>query len=297
MIRQPRPLLVNGHEVNTDKALERAAQASGYRIAPKVRVADVLPISGSGISDAEYSYALRSHFDWVVTEGDERNPQFAVEFDGASHNAAEVAARDAVKDRIAIHFGFPLLRIDGTFLRRVRKRPLLEILVEAWKAWREFMAAQEAGEIAWDEPWMYQALFNVDPATGKWTPALAIDAGGRSLVRILFERGVCRSFQPTSLVQMHWGRQVVGSYAMVELTDGTFVTGKSRIRSYNFEPIPAWELADDLAIENLRMNLRLWMDGHNIAIGAADIERIRTEHPESDGWHAVGITHSLWMRA
>jgi hypothetical protein len=288
---------VNGHEVNTDKALERAAAAAGYRIARKVRVADVLPITHSGLSNAEYGYALRSHFDWVVTEGDERVPQFAVEFDGASHETTEAAARDALKDRIAIRFGLPLLRIDGTFLRRVRRRPLLEILVEAWKAWREFMAAQEAGEIAWDEPWMYQALFSVDPATGKMTPALAIDAGGRGLVRVLFERGVCRSFQPTSLVQMHWGRQVVGSYAMVELTDGTFVTGQSRIRSYNFEPIPAWELADDLAIENLRMNLRLWMDGHNIAVSATDIVRIRAEHPESDGWRAVGITHPLWMTA
>ncbi len=64
------------------KALERAAQAAGYRIAPKVRVADVLPIENSGLSNAEYSYALRSHFDWVVTEGEDRDPQFAVEFDG-----------------------------------------------------------------------------------------------------------------------------------------------------------------------------------------------------------------------
>ena len=67
-----RPLLVNGHEVNTDKALERAAEAAGYRIARKVRVADVLPIANSGLSNAEYRYALRSHFDWVVTEGEER---------------------------------------------------------------------------------------------------------------------------------------------------------------------------------------------------------------------------------
>jgi hypothetical protein len=134
VIGRPRPLLVNGHEVNTDNALERAAAASGYRIAPKVRVADVLPIYGSGLSSAEYSYALRSHFDWVVTEDEERIPQFAVEFDGSSHDTPEAAARDDLKDRIATHFGFPLLRTDGTFLRRVRKRPLLEILVEAWKA-------------------------------------------------------------------------------------------------------------------------------------------------------------------
>jgi hypothetical protein len=297
LIGRPRPLLVNGHEINTDKALERAAEAAGYKIAPKVRVADVLSIAGSGLSNAEYSYALRSHFDWVVTEGDERTPQFAVEFDGSSHEIPAVAARDALKDRIVTHFGFPLLRIDGTFLRRVRKRPLLEILVEAWKAWRAFMEAQEAGEIAWDEPWMYQALFDVDPDTGAWMAALAIDAPGRGLVRRLHERGVCRSFMPTSLVQMQWGRPVVASYAMVELTDGTFVTGQSRIRSYNFEPIPAWELAGDLAIENLRMNLRLWMEGHDVAVTADDVARIRVEHPEAEGWLAEGITHPLWMTA
>jgi hypothetical protein len=101
VIGRPRPLLVNGHEVNTDNALERAAAASGYRIAPNVRVADVLPIYGSCLSSTEYSYALRSHFDWVVTEDEERIPQFAVEFDGSSHDTHEAAARDDLKDRIA----------------------------------------------------------------------------------------------------------------------------------------------------------------------------------------------------
>jgi hypothetical protein len=172
----------------------------GYRIAPKVRVADVLPIAGSGLADAEYSYALKAHFDWVVTQGDERVPQFAVEFDGASHQTARVAARDATKDAICLRFGFPMLRIDGTFLRRVRRRPLLEILVEAWRAWREFNALQEAGEIDADEPWMYGAIFDVDPETGGLRSALAIDAAGRGLVRGLYEKGVSRSFQPTSLM-------------------------------------------------------------------------------------------------
>jgi hypothetical protein len=286
---------VNGHEVNTDKALERAAVAAGYRVAPKVRVADVLPIAGSGLSNAEYSYALRSHFDWVVTEGEERTPQFAVEFDGASHNTAAAEARDAMKDRIATHFGFPLLRIDGTFMRHVRKRPMLEILVAAWSAYQGFLDAQEAGRIGWDEPWMYQALFEADPETGKLGPALAIDAAGRGLVRQLFERGVCRSFQPTSLIQFGWGQPAIESFAMVELTDGTFVTGRSKIRSYNFEAIPAWELAEDLAIDNLRMNLRLWMDGHDVAVTGRDVKRIRDEHPESGGWHVEGMVHPLWM--
>jgi hypothetical protein len=297
VIGRPRPLLVNGQEVNTDRALERAAEAAGYRIAPKVRVADVLPIENSGLSNAEYGYALRSHFDWVVTEGEDREPQFAVEFDGMSHSDPAVAARDAMKDKVANHFGFPLLRIDGTFLRRVHKRPLLEILVEAWAAYQGFLKAQEAGQIGWDEPWMYQSLLALDPATGEVVPALAIDAACRSLVHQLHARGACRSFQPTALVQLGWGRTVIESFAMVELADGTYVTGQSKVRSYHFQAIPAYELAEDPALENLRMNLRLWMAGHDIAVGVDDVRRIRDEHPESEGWHLSGVVHPLWSPA
>jgi hypothetical protein len=73
------------------------------------------------------------------------------------------------------------------------------------------------------------------------------------------------------------------------------VTGESKIRSYNFEPIPARELAEDLAIENLRMKLRLWQAGNDVATTSEYVARIREQHPQSAGWHAVGITHPLWM--
>lgn len=41
---QMRPLLANDHEVLADRELGRAADAAGYRVAPKVRLAAVLPI-------------------------------------------------------------------------------------------------------------------------------------------------------------------------------------------------------------------------------------------------------------
>jgi hypothetical protein len=295
MTDKVRPLLVNGHEVVTDQALERAAEARGYRLAPKVRVADVLPIEHSGISSAEYGYALKAHFDWVITDGDDRTPQFAVEFDGASHEDPDVAARDALKDALCRHFDFPLLRIDGTFLRRVRRRPLVEILVEAWAAWKGFLDAQEAGDIAWDEPWMYGSLFDTDPVSGKLVPALAIDAPGRGLVLSLCAKGVTKYPIPTSLIRFHpTAEGNFESHAMIELADGTFVTGSSKIRSYQWAPIPPWELAEDLAIESLRMNLRLWMDGHNIAVSADDVGHIREECPKEDGWLSSGTVHPLW---
>lgn len=293
-----RPLLVNGHEIVTDQALERAAATKGYRLAPKVRMADVLPIERSGISSAEYSYALKAHFDWVVTDGDDRTPQFAVEFDGSSHDDREVAARDTMKDHLCRFFELPLLRIDGTFLRRVRRRPLLEILVDAWVAWKGFMEAQESGQISWDEPWMYGAMFEVDEVTGTLRPSLAIDAPGRALVRSLFGKGVTSMWIPVTLSRFSpTAEGTFESHAMLELADRTFITGTAKVRAYQWEPIPPWELAEDLAIESLRMNIRLWMEGHNIAISSADVAAIREAHPEKDGWHTSGSIHPLWTTA
>src|SRR5687768_15815483 len=100
MTTSVRPLLVNGHEILTDRELGRAAEQAGLCVATRGRIADVLQIDRSGLSNEQNRYALRAHFDFVVTEGEERIPQFAVEFDGPMHDDAKVAARDDMKDAI-----------------------------------------------------------------------------------------------------------------------------------------------------------------------------------------------------
>jgi hypothetical protein len=297
MTTSVRPLLVNGHEVLTDRELGRAAEQAGFRVAPKVRIADVLPIDRSGLSNEHYRYALQAHFDFVVTEGDERIPQFAVEFDGPMHDDAKVAARDAMKDAICDWFEFPLLRIDGTFLRRVRRNSLVGLLVDAWAAYQGFLAAQEAGTMPRDEPWCYFGVFQMDEATGKVYAPLALDSAGRGLIQQLCMNGETKSFAPTSLTRHPRGKTmptVYTSYAMVELADGTFVTAEGNVRAFRFPPIYPWELAEDLAIENLRMRLRLWMEGHHIASPRSVVEQIRRDHPQADGWYSTGLVHDAW---
>src|SRR5262245_38456958 len=96
-----RPLLVNPFEILTDEALREAAERTGYRVCPKVRIADVLKIDGSGIVDAEYRYALRAHFDFLVTSGERGLPEFAVEFDGPHHDSdLETILRDRMKEAL-----------------------------------------------------------------------------------------------------------------------------------------------------------------------------------------------------
>ncbi|MBI4310290.1 MAG: DUF2726 domain-containing protein [Chloroflexi bacterium] len=76
--------LLNYHEFLTNLSLGKVAKEYGAQVAPKVRVADVLPIQHSGISKRWFSFALRAHFDFVVVDS-QAECLFAVEFDGPFH--------------------------------------------------------------------------------------------------------------------------------------------------------------------------------------------------------------------
>ena len=80
----------------------------GASVYPKLGVADVLPIERSGLSDEQFQYALRSHFDFVVTTAD-GSPFFVVEFDGPIHGSTRLARRDALKNGLCEPFNLPFL--------------------------------------------------------------------------------------------------------------------------------------------------------------------------------------------
>lgn len=75
-------------------------------------------MQSSGLSDEEYSYSLRAHFDFVIA--DQRSlPLFAVEFDGPRHeNDPKTIYRDELKRSLCDKLGLPLLRVDADYLRR-----------------------------------------------------------------------------------------------------------------------------------------------------------------------------------
>ncbi len=61
-----------------------------------MRLADSLHLKSSGVSNEEYSYALRARFDFVVARGDS-TAAFAVEFDGPKHDIdQDFVRRDAL---------------------------------------------------------------------------------------------------------------------------------------------------------------------------------------------------------
>jgi very-short-patch-repair endonuclease len=103
--------LLNQSEDATDQRLRAASRRHDASVFPKVRLADILPIEGSGITNREYSYALNAHVDFVVADAD-HDPLFAVEFDGPTHRSEKQMVRDEIKNRLCRRLGLPLIRID-----------------------------------------------------------------------------------------------------------------------------------------------------------------------------------------
>ncbi|MGH8472304.1 MAG: hypothetical protein ACREVJ_07615, partial [Gammaproteobacteria bacterium] len=68
------------------------------------------------------------------------HPLFAVEFDGAqTHSSLAVRQRDLRKNRLCAASGFPLVRIDDTFLCRREQLSLVAWLARLWAAHRSEM--------------------------------------------------------------------------------------------------------------------------------------------------------------
>jgi hypothetical protein len=100
-----RRILVNPYEEETDTALAVAASKYNARVCPKLRVADALEISQSGLTNEEYSYALRAHFDFVLTQ--DGKATFAVEFDGSQHDRnPQTILKDTLKNSICEKLGY-----------------------------------------------------------------------------------------------------------------------------------------------------------------------------------------------
>lgn len=59
-------MVMNAYEEATDTALREAASRWGARVFVKLRLADALEVENSGLTNEEYSYALKAHFDFVV---------------------------------------------------------------------------------------------------------------------------------------------------------------------------------------------------------------------------------------
>lgn len=143
---------------NTKKRLFNKSEQKAYNeivsvdcISPsnvfsKVRIADILKIERSGIDSHLYSFALQSHFDFVITN-DNFDPLFAIEFNGPTHSNSLQIKRDIKKMEISDFFKFPVLWVNDKYIRKSYRgqMSLLAWIIDVYFLQKDFYNAQEEG--------------------------------------------------------------------------------------------------------------------------------------------------------
>lgn len=181
--------IVNFHEAATHKRLAAVCEQYGASVHTKVRVADVLTIEQSGIDAALFNFALRSHFDFVVTDDD--MPVFAVEFDGPTHRTKAQQTRDHKKLLLCRRFEFPILRITAPYLHSINSNyDLLSWCVEYWFLQRGIDEAQASGSIPPDEYLDPMLFVSLPGKTGRFPMWMSADP--KIKIQRLCKAGRCR---------------------------------------------------------------------------------------------------------
>ncbi|GIW42014.1 MAG: hypothetical protein KatS3mg076_2591 [Candidatus Binatia bacterium] len=244
--------ILNLHEQATHLRLRKACEPWGASVHLKVRVADVLPIEGSGITRDQYEFALKSHFDFLVTDSD-HSPLFAVEFDGPPHLTREQRARDDRKNKLCDRFSFPLLRINCEYLlEKHRQMDLLTWFVEVWFLKAAFAEAQQKGEVSWDEPFTPGSIMTLPGRKEPFPLWLSLDA--RVEIGKLHLAGKCHDYAPSSAVGMDSANNY-RAIAYILTVPRRGLVAQTGMRSHRF-PIPISELLEDIVVLELFLRLK-----------------------------------------
>lgn len=257
--------LLNRYEEITFDALKRSCESNGAHVYPKVRVADVFPLQNSGVSDAHFNYGLRSHFDFLVTDGDYQ-PLFSVEFDGPLHKTNEVQRqRDAMKNELCDHFGHSLLRINSKYLTPdYRGLDLLTYFVDAW-FWNDaFCQAQQDGTIPYDEPFDMTFIYSSSQRNErKWPYWLSFDI--ESELEKLHEAGRIGQQAPSSYI----GSDSEGNYrclAWLVMDERSVLSTMTGMRAQRFPAISECDLVGMLATFDLYPKVKQAVAGQRVRL-------------------------------
>ncbi|QLA80632.1 DUF2726 domain-containing protein [Acidovorax sp.] len=252
--------LLNRYEEVTYSALQQACSSNGAKVFPKVRVGDVFPLSGSGVSSEHYSYGLRAHFDFLVTNSDYM-PLFSVEFDGPLHKTSSVqSGRDRLKNDLCERFSHGLLRINSNYLsRKFRGLDLLSYFVDAWFLEDAFYKAQESGSVPYDEPFDMTFFYtNGSDSGAKWPYWLSLDV--QLALQRLHKNRQIGQMAPSH----HVGKDSDGNYrclTWVVFDENHVVYATTGMRAQLFSAVDKADLISMLAMFDLYENIKRALSG------------------------------------
>jgi hypothetical protein len=289
-------LLLNRWEVATDDALSEAAKRCNVRVLAKVRLSSALDLNRSGLSDELFRYGTRAELDFVVADGTDALPQFAIEYDGAHHlSDPATLRRDRKKADICARLGLPLVRIGSEYLRRERRFTLIGYLVEVWHLERAFADAQESGQIPFDEPFIPELVISDSLHSPPDFP-FWLDRPARLMMVAARRAGHLISQTPEELITPWPPRgsadsaEIVNAWAVLAWQPKGYIIGHAALRNHPvFVPgISPRSLAASVAVADAGRRVEKALHGDESVI-ASDAEfaalRARTEGWLSQGGH------------
>jgi len=260
--REPLKRLMNAAEAKAEVLLEGAAARHGVRVYPKQRLADVCAIEGSGISDSDYSYALKAHLDFVIATPD-RHPLFAVEIDGPGHDPRN----DATKNRLCDRFGLPLARVRERHLHaQSRGLDMLTWLSEIFFTFRAMEEAQLAGDFPEDEPIDVMSVYSAPDLPGKFPLCFSMQTHAQ--LRSLHEAGRLRSCVPFRFVVHRANNGGTVAFVTLEVMPQRWVISTESIFLSGFG-MADFEAAEELASLSLRRIVEAHLVGEDVTVRAS----------------------------
>lgn len=264
-----RKKLVNTHEAVAKRILIVSAGRNSATVYPKVRIADVLNIERSGISNDQYSYALKAHFDFVVTDENEM-PLFAVEYDGPTHFDDETIRRDLMKNELCERLGLPLARVrDEHIFKQARGIDYLTWLSEFHFAFEELVKAQQSGSFPEDE-WPDPMLIVSHPHVDGHFPLFISGPARVSLRKMCTSKSINEAIPMVLRGDDRAGRTNV--LLLLQLNDGSIVCTQSAMYLRQFGLSPA-EAAEEVAIVNLEAVVREHLNAKRPGMSPQDARR------------------------
>ncbi|HDR4881555.1 DUF2726 domain-containing protein [Bacillus cereus] len=262
--------LMNWSESITHKKVLEICERNNAVAYPKVRLADIFSIEGSGISNELYSFALMAHFDVIVTDL-QGYPLFAVEFDGPTHTDPKQIERDMKKDTLCKRFDLPILRITSEFLDgKHTNMNLLGWFIEYWFVYKDFEKGKQKGELAYDEPFMIESVISI-PGTKQPFP-LWLSGPIRNKINKLYKQNLIEDDAPSSLLWEDRGNSEYHCLAWIVIDDNraVYTTGKMKVQNF----IPYMEDAlDEVTVVQLYLILTEVLNGGGSPVSVAEINK------------------------
>ena len=270
--------VLNFYEEATNVRLKTVCDAYGARVYAKLRLADIFPIEGSGITDRQYRFALQAHLDFVVAN-EQNQPLFAVEFDGPSHKSTGQKERDAMKNGLCQKFALPMLRVNAKYLvPKYRGMDLLSWFIKVWFLQEDFYKAQEDGSIPEDEifdPGLILAHSVSHLQSGKGLFPYWLSRPLQAQIQRLHEAGKCVDRTPNHII----GQDDKGDYhalCWLRMTEEEVVLAETGMRRQGF-PIHLCDILWQIAVYELYEELKRFLRAE---AAAHDLEHVRTRVAE-----------------